>query len=65
MRIRELSGLLSQQDLTLNLSEESMEWLAREGFDPEYGARPLQSNSNPNPNWKVLIQNTGLGLSSD
>ncbi|HVY50743.1 MAG TPA: ATP-dependent chaperone ClpB [Devosia sp.] len=37
-----LSGLLKERDITLNLTEKGKEWLAREGYDPAYGARPLK-----------------------
>jgi ATP-dependent Clp protease ATP-binding subunit ClpB len=33
---------LSSQHLSLALSEAAIEWLARRGYDPVYGARPLQ-----------------------
>jgi ATP-dependent Clp protease ATP-binding subunit ClpB len=31
-----------EKDITLKLSEEAIEFIAREGFDPVYGARPLK-----------------------
>jgi ATP-dependent Clp protease ATP-binding subunit ClpB len=37
-----LSALLKDRDITLNLTEKGREWLAREGYDPAYGARPLK-----------------------
>ena len=42
---KELSKIrtrLAQQHLALELSEHAIEWLARRGYDPVYGARPLQ-----------------------
>ena len=33
---------LTDRRLTLRVSDEARAWLAREGFDPVYGARPLR-----------------------
>jgi len=40
--IREIQRRLMEKDITLKLSEEAVEFIAREGFDPVYGARPLK-----------------------
>ena len=40
--IRDLEARLHDQGLTLELSEAARELIAREGFDPVYGARPLK-----------------------
>jgi ATP-dependent Clp protease ATP-binding subunit ClpC len=37
-----LSTLLKDRDITLNLTEKGRAWLANEGYDPAYGARPLK-----------------------
>ncbi len=37
-----LQKLLADRDITLSLSEGARDWLAKEGFDPSYGARPLK-----------------------
>ena len=42
IQLRRLSALLKDRDITLNLTEKGKEWLAREGYDPAYGARPLK-----------------------
>ncbi|MBI1888865.1 MAG: AAA family ATPase [Candidatus Spechtbacteria bacterium] len=34
--------LLKQRDITLHIGQGVKEWLAKEGFDPNYGARPLK-----------------------
>ena len=34
--------MLKDRDITLTLTEKGKEWLAREGYDPAYGARPLK-----------------------
>jgi ATP-dependent Clp protease ATP-binding subunit ClpB len=31
-----------ERRIQLKMSEKSKEWLAKEGFDPAYGARPLK-----------------------
>ncbi|TCS94235.1 ATP-dependent protease ATP-binding subunit ClpC [Hazenella coriacea] len=38
----ELRHRLKEQDIDFNLSEEAKKHLAKEGFDPTYGARPLR-----------------------
>jgi ATP-dependent Clp protease ATP-binding subunit ClpB len=42
IQIARLAGLLSQKGITLSLTQKAREFLAREGFDPVYGARPLK-----------------------
>ncbi len=37
-----LQKLLVERDITLALSDGARDWLANEGFDPAYGARPLK-----------------------
>ena len=37
-----MSKRLEQQKITLKLSDSAKELLAREGYDPVYGARPLR-----------------------
>ncbi len=40
--IRELAGRLEEQSLGLDVTPPALAFLAREGFDPVYGARPLK-----------------------
>ncbi len=42
IQMRELQGLLKEQRIRLSVAEPAMEWLAQEGYDPEFGARPLK-----------------------
>src|SRR6058998_3143426 len=42
IQLRRLSKRLNQQKITLKLSDSAKELLAREGYDPVYGARPLR-----------------------
>ncbi|MCB1518082.1 MAG: AAA family ATPase, partial [Hyphomicrobiaceae bacterium] len=37
-----LQKLLADRDITASLSPAAREWLANEGYDPAYGARPLK-----------------------
>ncbi|VAW17593.1 ClpB protein [hydrothermal vent metagenome] len=37
-----LQKLLVERDISLTLSDKARDWLAKEGFDPSYGARPLK-----------------------
>jgi ATP-dependent Clp protease ATP-binding subunit ClpB len=42
IQLRRLSKRLEQQKITLDLTDSAKELLAREGYDPVYGARPLR-----------------------
>ncbi len=42
IQLKRLGALLKDRDITLNLTQKGEEWLAREGYDPAYGARPLK-----------------------
>ena len=42
IQLRNLSGILAERGLTLDVSDAAQERLAREGFDPAFGARPLK-----------------------
>jgi ATP-dependent Clp protease ATP-binding subunit ClpB len=42
IQIRILQRRLARRKLEIDLSERAIEHLAREGFDPLYGARPLK-----------------------
>ena len=40
--IHQLSDRLESQEITLGIDEEAQKWIAKEGYNPAYGARPLQ-----------------------
>jgi len=42
LMVEELRGRLEEQKISVALSESARELIAREGFDPVYGARPLR-----------------------
>jgi ATP-dependent Clp protease ATP-binding subunit ClpB len=42
IQLRHLTKRLEQQKITLDLSDSAKSYLAREGYDPVYGARPLR-----------------------
>ncbi|MEU3395956.1 ATP-dependent chaperone ClpB [Streptomyces filamentosus] len=42
LQIDRLAGRLADRRLTLDVTPEALEWLAEEGNDPAYGARPLR-----------------------
>jgi ATP-dependent Clp protease ATP-binding subunit ClpB len=42
LQIKHLEKLLEQRDLRLQVNPDAVEELAKEGFDPVYGARPLK-----------------------
>jgi ATP-dependent Clp protease ATP-binding subunit ClpA len=39
--IKELNGQLAEKRVIVKLTEEAREWLAKNGFDARYGARPM------------------------
>ena len=42
IQLKRLGQLLKDRDITLTLTPKGQEWLANEGYDPAYGARPLK-----------------------
>ena len=38
--IKNLLSRLSEHNILIELSEAAKSWVAKDGFDPEYGARP-------------------------
>ncbi|KFY07819.1 hypothetical protein V492_06795 [Pseudogymnoascus sp. VKM F-4246] len=41
IRLKELQGRLDERRITLNVDDEAKTWLADRGYDPRFGARPL------------------------
>ncbi len=42
LQMREISERLAEQGLEVELTDAARRWLAREGYDPQFGARPLR-----------------------
>jgi len=42
LELAKVAERLIEHAITLDLNEDAREWLAKEGYDPEYGARPLR-----------------------
>jgi ATP-dependent Clp protease ATP-binding subunit ClpB len=42
LQLANLEELLHHKEIKLDVSEEALDWLGNEGFDPQYGARPLK-----------------------
>ncbi len=42
IQIRNLNKILAERKIKIELTEEAKEFLAKKGFDPDYGARPLK-----------------------
>ena len=42
MRVREVEARLASHEVTISLTDAANQWLAREGYDPVFGARPLR-----------------------
>ncbi len=39
--VAQLQTLLSEKNVTIQLTDKAREWLAEKGYDPEFGARPM------------------------
>jgi ATP-dependent Clp protease ATP-binding subunit ClpB len=42
IQVKKLEQRLTERRIELKMTEKAKEWLAKEGFDPAYGARPLK-----------------------
>jgi ATP-dependent Clp protease ATP-binding subunit ClpC len=42
LQMGEIADRLAEQGLAVELTDDARAWLAREGFDPQFGARPLR-----------------------
>jgi ATP-dependent Clp protease ATP-binding subunit ClpC len=42
LQMKEVQDRLNEHDITVQLSDKACNWLAKEGFDPAFGARPLR-----------------------
>ena len=42
LQIKHLQAILDKQEITLDVTPEALDWLAEEGYNPEFGARPLK-----------------------
>ena len=42
LQVKKVIGMLREQGYTLNVSDNAVELLAKEGFDPDFGARPVK-----------------------
>lgn len=42
IQLKELSNLLAKNNMKVEVTDDAVAWLAKEGFDPQYGARPLK-----------------------
>ena len=42
LMVREVEARVAEHKVSISLTDAAKEWLAREGFDPVYGARPLR-----------------------
>ena len=42
LQMKEIAGRLKDQGIEIQLTDTAREWLAKEGFDPQFGARPLR-----------------------
>jgi ATP-dependent Clp protease ATP-binding subunit ClpB len=42
LQLEELKQTLAKQQIELSVAGEAMDWLARKGYSPEFGARPLK-----------------------
>lgn len=55
LQLENLKAKLSEQNIKIDFSKEALQWIAEEGYNPEFGARPL----------KRVIQRQVLNMLSD
>lgn len=48
LMVKELQERLTQQEINFSVTDKALEKIANEGFDPEYGARPLRRSIQKN-----------------
>jgi ATP-dependent Clp protease ATP-binding subunit ClpB len=56
-----LQARLADRGISLRLHDDAADWLARRGYDPQFGARPLQrviQNTVQNPLAEALLEGT-------
>ncbi|MGN0014979.1 MAG: AAA family ATPase, partial [Candidatus Gastranaerophilaceae bacterium] len=61
IQVKYLEKLLKEQDISMEMTEDAKEVIAREGFNPQYGARPLKRTIMQlieNPLAKLLLAGT-------
>ncbi len=59
IQLARLRHLLGERKITLDLDQSAQDWLANEGYDPIYGARPLKrgiQRSLQNPRASLLLE---------
>jgi ATP-dependent Clp protease ATP-binding subunit ClpB len=42
LQFRQITDMLKQNGITVDITDEAVAWLAHEGFDPQFGARPVK-----------------------
>ena len=42
LQLTQLKALLAQRELPMTITDKALDLLGEEGFDPQYGARPLK-----------------------
>jgi hypothetical protein len=42
LQMREIAGRLAEHEVKIELTEAARDWLAQEGYDPQFGARPVR-----------------------
>jgi ATP-dependent Clp protease ATP-binding subunit ClpB len=42
LQLRGVEGMLQKKGITLQVTDDAMDWIAKLGFDPAFGARPLK-----------------------
>jgi ATP-dependent Clp protease ATP-binding subunit ClpB len=42
LQLNELKRNLSANDVNIEFTDKAVNWLAKQGYDPQYGARPLK-----------------------
>ena len=42
LQVKSLQKMLANNSITIEITDKAVEWIAREGYDPQFGARPVK-----------------------
>lgn len=56
IQVNNLAKMLSSNGITLSVSDAAVEWLARDGYDPQFGARPIKRSLQKNLTNKLSVE---------
>ena len=42
LQVKSLQKMLANNSITIEVTDKAVEWIAQEGYDPQFGARPVK-----------------------